>query len=243
MISSISTNVKRSACYLLPTIIKGRVLLTSWRWLLWPAEHFVWVCRVVLVVSEQFETFGSEGAAEVPLPDWGVSLSWAVATGLCPGLQGRNRLKSGVIILYEYKRFNTWCTSQACGSKPLNSISWCLFIVCYLWSVHLKDEDVKAGGVLSQSVFPGDAELCMLLVCPADTRILLAVNLGPQPRDEQWFCMRHFYGSKKNMSCLSMNPWSYLTGLACCYILQGFEPVYLMTLSWCTTESISSDAN
>lgn len=42
---------------------------------------------VVLVVPDHFEAFDSEGAAEVPLPDRGVSLSLAVAAHLCPGLQ------------------------------------------------------------------------------------------------------------------------------------------------------------
>lgn len=52
---------------------------------------------------------------------------------------------------------------------------------------YLKDENVSVRGVLSQSVFPRDAELCLLWVCPLDTRIFVAVNLFPQPRDEQRF--------------------------------------------------------
>lgn len=62
---------------------------------------------------------------------------------------------------------------------------------------YLKDENVSVRGVLSQSVFPRDAELCLLWVCPLDTRILVAVNLFLQPRDEQWFRMSHFYNKTK----------------------------------------------
>lgn len=43
-------------------------------------------------------------------------------------------------------------------------------------------------------MFPRDGELGLLQVRPLDTRIPFAVNLGPQPRDEQWFRMRHFCG-------------------------------------------------
>lgn len=58
--------------------------------------------------------------------------------------------------------------------------------------VNLEDEDVRVAGVLSQSVFPRDGELGPLRVCPEHAGILGAVDLGPQPRDEQRLRMRHF---------------------------------------------------
>lgn len=62
---------------------------------------------------------------------------------------------------------------------------------------YLKDEDVGIRGVLPQSMFPRDRELCFLRVCPLHTRILAAVDLHPQPGDEEWFGVRHYCGRKK----------------------------------------------
>lgn len=59
---------------------------------------------------------------------------------------------------------------------------------------HLEDETVSVRGVLPQSMFPGDGELCSLLVRPLDTWIFVAVDVFPQPRNEKWFTMRHFCG-------------------------------------------------
>lgn len=56
---------------------------------------------------------------------------------------------------------------------------------------YLKDEDVSIRGVLPQSVFPRDRELCFIQVCPLHTRILAAGDLHPQPGDEEWFGVRH----------------------------------------------------
>lgn len=72
------------------------------------------------------------------------------------------------------------------------NLSAVVFFHCYL-----KDEDVGIGGVLPQSVFPRDRELCFLRVCPLHTRILVAVDLHPQPGDEEWFGVRHSCRHKK----------------------------------------------
>lgn len=71
-------------------------ILTFWCWLIRPVKHFMWVSSIILVVRDQFEAFSSEGTAEVPLPDWGISLSPAITTHLRPGLQ------EGDIYIYVY---------------------------------------------------------------------------------------------------------------------------------------------
>lgn len=170
--------------------------LTFWCRLFWPDKHFVGVSSIVLVVADHFEAFGSEGAAEVPLPDRGVSLSPAITTGLCPGLQGRRRV---TITFYH---------------SAADLFSYAMTDDMILNETYLKDETVILAGVLSQGVFPRDRELCSLWVCPVDARISATVDLFSQPRDEQRFGVRHFYRSKKNCHVDSRQglhdaPWVY----------------------------------
>ena len=56
---------------------------------------------------------------------------------------------------------------------------------------HLEYEAVRAGGVLSEGMFPGDRELSPLRVGPAYPGELPAVDPGLQPGDEEWLGLRH----------------------------------------------------
>ena len=79
------------------------------------------VSSIVLVVFKHFEAFGSEGAAEVPLPDRGVSLSLAIATHLCPGLEGRKRLKAGGMTLYDQTKAEYMMDSTVATDNAMNT--------------------------------------------------------------------------------------------------------------------------
>lgn len=98
-------------------------LLTSWCRLIWPSIYFMWVRCFVLVVLNHFKAFGTKSAAEVPLPDRRVSLSAAIATHFCPGLQSKwikRSIKSGQYFLsqWTYGIYNK-IQSITCAPLPI----------------------------------------------------------------------------------------------------------------------------
>lgn len=65
----------------------------------------------------------------------------------------------------------------------------------------LEDKEVGVRIVLSQGMFPWDAELCAVLVHPMDTRIVATVDLLSQPGDEQCSWARHFWSDSGSPVC------------------------------------------